>query len=226
MHVAELWRYPVKSMAGERIAEIQIGKDGLRGDRRVAVFDRLGRRPDHPLSARDHPGLLNFRARSVPDGPTVEGPGMPATKWDEERVRQAVSEHCRRELELAEVPQGAFDDSPLLVIALSSLRELGDELGRQVDRRRFRANIYLDGTELEPGSEPTWTRRQIDIEGTVLVALDGCPRCSVTTRDPDSLETWPQLLRHLVLTRAEMMGVYCGVERPGRLAEGAQMQLQ
>lgn len=226
MHVAELWRYPVKSMAGERIAEIQIGGDGLPGDRRVAVFDRLGRRPDHPLSARDHPRLLSFRAHSGPDGPTVEGPGLRATRWDEERVRRAVSEQCRREVELAAVPQGAFDDSPLLVISLSSLRQVGDELGRQVDRRRFRANIYLDGSELEPGSEPTWTGRQLDIGGTVLVALDGCPRCSVTTRDPDSLEAWPQLLRHLVLTRAEMMGVYCGVERPGGLAEGAQMRLR
>jgi uncharacterized protein YcbX len=128
-------------------------------------------------------------------------------------------------LELGAVPAGAFDDSPVLLIALSSVALVGEELGRRVDQRRFRANIYLDRTELEPGSEPTWTGRQLDFEGTVLVALAGCPRCSIPTRDPDSLETWPQLLRHLVATKAEMMGVYCRVELPGRLTVGSEMGL-
>jgi hypothetical protein len=155
----------------------------------------------------------------------VEGPGLAATRWDDEQVGRAVSERCGRRLELAAVPAGAFDDSPVLVIALSSVAQVEEELGRRVDQRRFRANIFLEGTDLEPGSEPKWSGRQLEFAGAVLVALAGCPRCSVPTRDPDTLEPWPQLLRHLVSTKSEMIGVYCRVEQPGQLAIGAEMAL-
>ncbi len=220
MYAAELWRYPVKSMAGERPSSIEVTEDGLSGDRRVAVFDRQSSRPHRPLSARQDPQLLSFRAMSAPDGPLVEGPGLAATRWDQSTVREAVSRHCGRDLELAEVPHGAFDDAAVHVLGLASVRKLGRELGRAVDHRRFRANIYLEGLDLEPDSEPAWAGHQFRLGGVTLIGSAGCPRCAITTRDPDTLDVWPRLLRHVVQTRREVVGVYCAVASPGRIAEG------
>ena len=223
MHAAELWRYPVKSMAGERLSCVEVTGDGLAGDRRVAVFDRRGSRPDHPLSARHHPGLLHFRATLAPGGPLVEGPGLAATRWGQPEVRERVSIHCGRELELAEVPQGAFDDSAVHVLGLASVRKLARELGWAVDHRRFRANVYLEGQGLEPDSEPSWAGEQFDLGGATLSVAAGCPRCAITTRNPDTTEAAPGLLRHLVQTRDALMGAYCLVTSPGRIVEGDQL---
>ncbi|MHB8323766.1 MAG: MOSC domain-containing protein [Candidatus Dormibacteria bacterium] len=219
MYAAELWRYPVKSMAGERLSSIEVMEDGLSGDRRVAVFDRQSSRPQHPLSARQDPQLLNFRAVWAPDGPLVAGPGLAATRWDRSTVREVVSRLCGRDLELAEVPHGAFDDAAVHVLGLASVRQLARELGRPVDHRRFRANVYLEG--LEPDSEPAWAGHQFGLGGATLTVAAGCPRCAITTRDPDTLEVWPRLLRHVIQTRSEVMGVFCAVASPGRVAEGA-----
>ena len=42
LHVAELWRYPVKSMAGERLVTAELRLDGIPGDRALYVVDADG----------------------------------------------------------------------------------------------------------------------------------------------------------------------------------------
>ena len=63
MHVAELWRYPVKSLAGERLTQAEIRPDGIVGDRLVQVYDARG----HVVTARKHPDLLGHRGTLGPD---------------------------------------------------------------------------------------------------------------------------------------------------------------
>ena len=58
MYVNELWRYPVKSMAGEKLASAKIGPLGLPGDQALVVVDGSGRIQD----ARNRPALLRHRA--------------------------------------------------------------------------------------------------------------------------------------------------------------------
>ena len=70
MHVAELWRYPVKSLAGERLEQAEIRPDGMIGDRLVQVYDARG----HVVTARKHPDLLGHRGTLGPDGePRIDG---------------------------------------------------------------------------------------------------------------------------------------------------------
>ncbi|NNM97395.1 MAG: MOSC domain-containing protein [Candidatus Dormibacteraeota bacterium] len=223
MHAAEIWRYPVKSMGGERLPVAEVTAEGLAGDRRVAVFDRRSRRPEHPLSARDLPQLLGFRARWQAGGPLVEGPGLAATRWDRPQVREHVSMACGRDLELAEEPLGAFDDSALHILGMASVRELASEVGWAVDHRRFRANIYLDGGALEPDSEPAWASRHFQVGSATISVIEGCPRCAITTWDPTTLRPQPGLLRHLVRTRNAVLGVYAAVISPGQVAAGDRL---
>src|SRR3954447_1774996 len=62
--VAEIWRYPVKSMRGERLAQSAIGTRGLHADRMWAVRD-VGL--DTFTTARRWPILLQCSARYVED---------------------------------------------------------------------------------------------------------------------------------------------------------------
>jgi uncharacterized protein YcbX len=70
--VAELWRYPVKSLGGERLEDAQLGERGVLGDRLWAVRD-LGR--DVTASARQLPVLLTATARYPGPVPSDAGPG-------------------------------------------------------------------------------------------------------------------------------------------------------
>lgn len=225
MRVAELWRYPVKSMAGERITETEVGDRGLSGDRRLAAFELGPRSKEKALSARDLASLLKFRASLNPGRAQVSGPGLEDRAWDDQSVGPALSQQCHRELQLRPVPAGAFDDSPILLLHLASAAALAAELGAPVDHRRFRANLYLDGDGIGAHGEPLLLGRTIRCGSVVLEVTRTCPRCSITTRDPDTWANWPQLLRQLVQAHEEVLGVYCRVKVPGRLVEGCSVEI-
>jgi uncharacterized protein YcbX len=215
MEISEIWRYPVKSMAGERLAFAELGCRGLTGDRGIAAFDRGSRRPDHPVSARQRPGLLRFGARLEDGQVLVEGPQLEPTPWREPAVEECLSEVCGRRLELTEVEGGAFDDAPVHLVLLPSVAAVAAELGGAVDPRRFRANLFVSANGFRPGAERGWVGSELEIGDVVLPVVAECPRCVITTRDPDGHEPWPALLRHLAATREAMMGVYASVSTPG-----------
>lgn len=221
MEIAEVWRYPVKSMGGERVEQAEVIRSGLPRDRGIAVFDPTSRRPDQPLSARDLPGLLTFRATVSGGEVLVAGPDLPPSPWRAEAVRARLADVCGRPLEMATVAGGAFDDSPIHVVALSSVQQLSEELGRAVDHRRFRANLYLTVGGAQRRCELDWVGARLNFGELVLAVTAECPRCVITTRDPDTNHGWPKLLRHLASTRDAMVGAYCRVERPGVISEGS-----
>jgi uncharacterized protein len=225
MQIAELWRYPVKSMAGERITRAELGDRGIPGDRRLAVFELAPNPSPHQRSARDVAGLLRFRASLNGGSAQVTGPGLDPSPWDRPEVRSSLEAVCRRKMELRATPDGAFDDSPILLVHLATTAALSDELGSYVDHRRFRANVYLDGEGIAAHEEPRLVGREVRCGEAILEVTSGCPRCSVTTRDPDSWANWPQLLRHLVQAHGEMVGAYCRVKLPGRISEGDTAEL-
>ncbi|HEY6537815.1 MAG TPA: MOSC domain-containing protein [Candidatus Dormibacteraeota bacterium] len=226
MEVAQLWRYPVMSMAGERIASAEVGDRGVVGDRRLAVFELAPNPKPKPLSGRDVPGLLRFRASLDSGAVQVKGPELDPAAWDSEVVERSLGLVCRRQLELRPVEAGAFDDSPILLVFLATVARLSEELGANVDPRRFRANLYLDGPGADPHLEPELIGREIRCgRSLALQVTQPCPRCSITTRDPDTWANWPQLLRQVVQAHDEIVGVYCRVLAPGSVAEGDPIEL-
>ncbi|HVC38392.1 MAG TPA: MOSC domain-containing protein [Candidatus Dormibacteraeota bacterium] len=219
MQVAQLWRYPVKSLAGERVGAVELADRGIAGDRRLAAFALVARRRDQPLSARDVPRLLRFRGRFRSGSAEVSGPDLEWSPWKAEAVGSRLNQECGRELELREVPEGAFDDAPILLLHQATATALTAELGAYVDPRRFRANLYLAGEGIEAHQEHQLAGRELRCGTAVLEVLGGCPRCSVPTRDPDTWASWPQLLRHLVQTHDETVGAYCRVKVAGTVRE-------
>jgi uncharacterized protein YcbX len=220
--VAEVWRYPVKSMAGERLDSCSVLGTGLEGDRRWALVDGAANRAGKLLTIRQERRLMTYRARLAGGSVEVVASDGRAHPLDEGLVLHLGAE-ASRPLTLRELEGANFDDSPVLVVNLASVEAFGAKAGMRVDHRRFRANLYVDG--LEPSEEIRWLGRRVAAGGVELEVVRQCERCVVITRDPETTTATPELLRVLTETRETYMGVYCQVTRPGRVAAGDQVQL-
>ena len=215
--VAEIWRYPVKSMAGERLEACFVADTGLEGDRRWALVDGTPNRAGKPLTVREAEVLLTYRARLAGDGALVVTPGGDSRRLDDRLVAYLAAE-TSRPLTLREGAGLNHDDSPVLVVNLATVGAFELSAGVEVDRRRFRANIYIEGLELE--EELRWLGRRIRLGDAELEVVSRCERCVVITRDPDTTQASPKLLRVLTEMSDTCMGVYCRVAKSGMVATG------
>jgi len=203
--VAELWRYPVKSMGGEPLASAEVLATGLAGDRVVQVRDGN----DRVLTARTHPALLAFHARLGEDGePRVDG-----RPWTSEAVADAVRRAVGPDVILVrDDSPDRFDVLPLTILTDGAIAALG------VDRRRLRPNIVIAGAE--GLAEREWTGRRLQIGDTVIGVKKPRGRCVMTTYDPDTQVQDLRVLERLVRSFGGKMALDCWVIRPGRVAVG------
>ena len=160
---------------------------------------------------------MTYRARLGAGVLEILTPTGELRKLDQGMISDLATE-ASRPLTLRDLEGANFDDSPVLLINLATVAAFEAEAGMRVDRRRFRANLYLNG--LEPSEEITWLGRHVTVGGIELTVTKQCERCVVITRDPDTTAATPALLRVLTETRETYMGVYCEVTRSGRVAVG------
>lgn len=204
-------------MAGERLDSCLITDQGLEGDRRWALIDGSPNRAGKFLTIREHKDMLRYHPRSGEGGLRVEAPDRTVINGGEafvERLRHETG----RPLDLRDRAGDNFDDSHVMIINLASVELLGLEVGMTLDRRRFRANLYVDGLEAE--EEVRWIGRRIRAGEAELEVVKRDVRCVVPTHDPDTTVATPMILRMLVQRHDECMGVYCRVVRSGRVAVG------
>jgi uncharacterized protein YcbX len=215
--VSEIWRYPVKSMAGERLESVAVTDSGLEGDRRWALVDGTVNRAGKLLTNTQEARLMTYRARLVNGGVEVATP-MGATVPLDDALVAEIAADVARPLTLRDTAGINFDDSHVLVVNLSTVARFALEAGVAIDRRRFRANFYVDG--LEPEDELAWLGRRIRAGTAELEVVKRCERCAVITRDPDTTVASPELLRLLTQTQETSMGVYCKVVTAGTTSVG------
>jgi uncharacterized protein YcbX len=192
--VLSLHRWPVKSMGGEAMDELDLFAHGVRGDRERALYWRGGRR----LTARAAPRMLAWHARSDGGGPpTVTDPGGREWRWDDPRLEAAISADLEREVKLVEDPRLIQDLADSVLVTFDAThRALERELGGAIDMRRFRTNVHVT-LDADAFGETGWEGRRLTIGDAELQLLHPCARCAIVTRDPDTQEAWPRLLRHL-----------------------------
>ena len=200
--VAEIWRYPVKSFAGERLQSSLIVETGLDGDRRWAFVDSEPNRAGKLLTIRQHERLMTTAPLSVHDDGFAE----------------QLSRDVGRTVTLRDAAGSNFDDSPVLVVNLATVAAFGLDAGVRMDHRRFRANLYLE--DLEPEVEIGWVGRKLRAGDAELEVVKRCERCVVITRDPDTTEASPELLRILTERHDTCLGVYCRVVKAGQVSLG------
>lgn len=182
LHVAGLWRYPVKSLAGERLAVAALTPEGIPGDRIVHVCG-----PEGVRTARRHHRLLGLLGTLGSDGrPRVNG-----HSWDSPEALALVKGAAGDDAWL-EAHEGLerFDILPLLVATDGAVAMFGRDV------RRLRPNLLIGG--VAGMGETKWPGAQLHIADT-LVRLDALRgRCTMTTVDPDTLERDPGVLKDIV----------------------------
>jgi uncharacterized protein YcbX len=230
--VAALWRWPVKSMAGERVSALRLDVRGAGGDRSHAVM--VERRP---LTAREAPRLLAWSAAypfntgagldpARPPFAVVTAPDGHSYRWGDPRLRTALEADLGLPVELRRDVHG-FQDLPraVLVTTDATLRALGDELGGPIDLRRLRANMHLE-MDAPAWAEERWQGAKLTFAGGVrLWVLNACERSAIITRHPDTQVAWPGLLEHLEAEHGRRVGVNARVATGGRIGVGETVEL-
>jgi uncharacterized protein len=211
MHVAEIWRYPVKSLKGERLTEAEITKLGIPNDRKVAVIREINGRF---LTSRTRPKLLGLQGSLGPDGvPTVNG-----HRWDSPGALRLVQDAAMEPATLEQIPPPqAFDILPLLVATDGAARYLN------IDHRRLRPNILLaDVPEL---AERWWPRKILAI-GNVRINMEKLrERCVMTTFDPDTQEQDVTVLQRILDVLDGTTALDSSVITPGIIRVGDQAEI-
>jgi uncharacterized protein len=209
LHVAGLWRYPVKSLAGEALTETHLTRNGVPGDRIVHV-----RGPEGVRTSRRQYQLLGLHATTGVDGqPMING--LP---WRSEEALALVRAAAGPDSELAayDGPE-RFDILPLLVATDGAVAEFGRDI------RRLRPNILIGG--VDGMAEREWEGAELEI-GSAIIRLDSLRgRCPMTTVDPDTITRDPEVLRDIGRRFGGKLALNADVEREGMIRVGDAVRL-
>ena len=141
-----------------------------------------------------------------------------------EMLRQEIDD--KHHLTLLRSERALTDCRPLSIFAVQSAKKLGDETGVAVDKRRFRANVYLDLTSSDGFVENEFVGKSLRIGSKVVVSvLERDPRCMMITLDPDTAEKTPAILKAVAQGHEGMAGVYGAVLVEGTLRKGDPVEL-
>lgn len=251
-----LWRYPVKGMRGEEIPYGYAGFAGLMGDRIYGIL-AADADPGFPWhTGRDQEELILYKAAyhagedlllpqnlddfeglapgiypvypeasafkvavTAPDGETadIDSPAFLA------KLEAATG----RKLTLHATQRGQHDCRPLSLFSLSAAAALGRETGISVDKRRFRANFYVEWDDpADPYYEVSLVGKTLKIGDKLQIAvLERDPRCKMITLDPDTAEETPKLLQHVSRAHGGDAGVFAAVLQEGRVKKGDEIHL-
>jgi uncharacterized protein YcbX len=253
--VDSLWRYPVKSMRGEEMDELFAGFSGIYGDRLFAFGSSASSKGFPYFTAREQQRLLQYRPHfrhpdkaatpinlaeaesmganpvwadpselmvdvETPDGRTVaiDDPGLI------DLLRADIDQKHR--LTLMRSERAMTDCRPVSIFSLQSARQLGEETGTPIDKRRFRANVYVDLTSGEGFGENEFVGKSLRIGPKVMVTvLERDARCMMITLDPDTGEKSPSILKKVAQAHEGMAGVYGAVMVEGMLHKGDPVEV-
>jgi len=210
MKVAEIWRYPVKTMAGEKLQRVRIGPLGLNGDRVVHVEDTQGQ----VITSRSHPRFLGYKGTLGLDGePLVAG-----RPWKSTDVAVEVAEIGGPGAKLVRF-DGAerFDVLPLLVATDGAIAAFGH------DGRRLRPNIVIGG--VEGLAEREWPGACLRIGKVLIGVKDLRSRCIMTAYDPDTQVRDKDITRDIYRRFAGKLALNCFVIEGGDISVGDAVEL-
>jgi uncharacterized protein len=234
--VEAIFRYPVKSMAGERLEVANLGWHGLDGDRRMA-FRRRDDRSGMPwLTASRLPELLLFTAQPGEDGAqeglpthirTPDGKQLPVFGED---LATEVGRRYGAPVQITHLRHGIFDEASISVIASDTVREIGRLAGRNLDVRRFRPNVLVRLLRSAPFQEDEWLGGVLSFgEGENAPAITVTMRdlrCSMVNFDPDSASPAAEVMKAIVRANQNNAGIYGAVTRIGQLEVGQNVVLR
>jgi MOSC domain-containing protein len=253
--VDTLWRYPVKSMRGEELDEAFASYSGIYGDRVFAFRSSANHKGFPYFTAREQRRLLQYRPRfRYPDKATrpinlieaesrnanplvadlaelvvdVETPDGKTVAINDPTLIEMLQADVdqKHQVTLMQSQRAMTDCRPVSIFSLQSARQLGAETGVPIDKRRFRANVYVDLTSGGGFAENDFVGRSLRIGPKVVVRiLERDARCVMITMDPDTTEKAPEILKKVAQAHEGMAGVYGAVMMEGMLHKDDPVEL-
>ena len=249
--VDSLWRYPVKSMRGEELNQAYASYSGIYGDR-VFAFRSSANHDGFPyFTAREQRKLLQYHPRfRYPDKAAqhinlvdaesrnanplsanlaefivdVETPDGKSIAIDDPALIEILRANVdqKHQVTLMQSQRAMTDCRPVSLFSLQSAQQLAEETGIPVDKRRFRANVYVDfGAAAKAFAENELVGQSVRIGSKVVITiLERDSRCMVITLDPDTGEQTPAILKKVAQAHDGMAGVYGAVVVEGLIRKG------
>jgi len=253
--VESLWRYPVKSMRGEELDEIFAGFAGVYGDRLFAFESSTSSKGFPFFTGRDQRQMIRYRprfrdpkkaAQPINRAEAEQSNANPISAKPEELMIDvetpdgktfAISDaalidnlragiDAKHKLTLLRSDKAITDSRPISIFAVQSAKKLGEETGIEVDKRRFRANVYLDLESAKGFKENEFVGRSLRIGAKVVVSvLERDPRCMMITLDPETAEKTPAILKKVAQAHDGFAGVYGAILAEGMIRKGDSVEL-
>jgi uncharacterized protein len=222
-HVVALWRYPVKSMAGESLTEVDVSWQGLAGDRRWAFIRDGVTHSNFPwLTIREQPSMCHYRPSFTdPDRPEASKTMVRTpTGADFDVVDPALAAELGTSVPVIKTERGLFDAAPLSLITTQTLAALGAMVGTELIALRFRPNLVVAAADDVPFQEDFWVGSVLRVGGMQMRVDQRDNRCVMVNVDPVTAQRNPAVLRAIARERQACLGVYGATVEPGRVAVG------
>ncbi|MDG2532998.1 MOSC domain-containing protein [Sphingomonas sp. HITSZ_GF] len=230
-HVSALNRFPVKSMAGERLHVAELDWQGIEGDRQYA-FVRATNGTRFPwLTAREVPAMVLHHARfDDPARPktsavTVETPDGTILSLHDALLKGHLEEAAREPAALIQMARGIYDSMPVSIQSSTGHAALEAAHGEPLDIDRFRINVIVDSDM--PASD--WQGRRLafgdEADGAMVQCAEPIKRCVIVTIDPVTGAKEPRVLRTVARDFGACYGIYAGPARPGIIRVGDAVRL-
>jgi uncharacterized protein len=233
--ISAIFRYPVKSMAGQLLDVARLGWHGIEGDRRLA-FRRVNDTSGFPwLTASRLPQLLLYKpfgsdgekSESLPTN--VRTPEGREYELRSDKLRQEISSRCGGDVELMNLKHGIFDEACVSVISLGTVHCVERELRRDIDVRRFRPNVVIETISGEAFEEDRWVGRtllfgEVNSGAAVRVTMRD-ERCVMVNLNPDTAARDSEVMKTVVRVNDNCAGVYGTVIGAGELRVGQVVSL-
>ena len=236
--ISELWRYPVSSTGGERLAEARIAEGGVAGDRLWGIVDLRDGTVAGPETRRHWRPLPNLASRLGPDGPQIgrgDGSWLDAGSAKADALVSgflgfpaALRPHVPFGTQRTDHVTPRYGRADLHVLTTASMRALGDLLEdpAQIDPRRFRPNLVIDTTPALSGFvEHGWVGRRLAIGDLTISITEPCARCTFTALAQGELAFEPAVLHQIARHGEGGFGVLCKVEAAAAIRIGDAVRL-
>lgn len=236
--IAEIWRYPVSSVGGERVSSAELCAAGVVDDRQYGMIDRASGLAATPEKDHRWRKALHLEAQSVAGKlPRILFPDGQSYALDDRSLDGVLSDYFGFAVAVAtyDREEGHFDfpltrhrnaHSPVHVLTTSSLEHLATL--RQVaaiDSRRFRPTVLIH-TSGDGFLEKDWIGRRLRLGAIALNAREETKRCGMTFVSQSGLDDDPEILRTVLRHNKRNLGIYCSVDIPGTLRVGDELVIE
>jgi len=228
--VDQIWRYPFKSMIGERIERCLVSPQGVIGDRGWALRDvatgKLG-------SGKRLPMLLMCQARYL-DEPTAEStphveitfPDGTTVRTDDDDAAERLSAYVERPVTIESSNGDHFDDLTLSMQTSASMQALREMMpGSEIEHRRFRHNFAIQSPEGVDGyAEIGWVGNSIRVGEVLMDVIKPIPRCPMVSAAQHGLEGDQAILKTILANVDRCVGVYATSDTGGVVCVGDRIE--